>query len=66
MITITSREARFGLKIIGIYWPPTMLWKGAWGDNSRSHRTSSNWRVSTTIRSTKDYLQICIDKISDS
>ena len=43
---ITSRKAGFGLN------PQTMHWKGAWGDNLRHHRTSSNWQVSSICRST--------------
>ena len=66
-ITITSREAGFGLKIIGTYWPPDNALEGSLG---RQLAASPNFLQLASQQHLplhpKDYLQICIDKISDS
>jgi len=50
-ITITSRDAGFGLTTIGTYWSPTNAIKGSLEDNFRPPRTSYTWPVSRTTRS---------------
>ena len=66
-ITITSRDAGFGLKIIGTYWPPDNALEGSLG---RQLSASQNFLHLASQQHQpllpRDYLQICIDKISDS
>ena len=66
-ITITSREAGIGLKVLGTYWPPPNTLDGSLG---RQLSLSTNFlHLASQQRSPltpKQYLQICADKISDT
>ena len=67
-ITISSKEAGLGVKVIGTYWPPANNLEGSLGQRllaapAFQHHALKQGGAGLTP---KDYIQTCIDKISDS
>ena len=67
-ITLSSKEAGLGVKIIGTYWPPANDLEGSLGQRLLSDPAflRLNLRRGTDALTPKEYIQICINKISDS
>jgi len=67
-ITISSKKTGLGVKVIGTYWPPANNLEGSLGrrllaDPAFQLLALKQGRAGLTP---KQYIQICIDKISDS
>ena len=65
-ITISSKEAGVGIKVLGTYWPPVNDLSGSLGKQLESSKPFRSMAQERPALSTKEYIQICIDKISDS